>query len=484
MDRTISLFAEVPSARRGPSAFLVSALVHLALICVCYVYMKETVHVADRLMSRYTVRLINMRQPPPVTRAGGSSGGNPDISAPMMRAVNTGGQPSTPMVQAARPVRAVQTLVQPDLPPDLLAKEVPLPQILIWTAGHTVVANITPPRPQIANTPVLHASLETPNEQLKIAEVKISASAFDASTLTLPPSTTAPVVVHRLSLPAQMPSTTSTAVGLATPARVISLSDIRLDHGTIALPALNAAGTPDGSEDPNAAQALAGHTGNSTGSQGASGAGSDNGDHGSDRMAGGGNQAASAGTGGQDGATQGSGHGVQGNGANDGSSTGGGSADGPVVTELRQPIDGQFNVVVVGSSIAEKYPETMQLWAGRLAYTVYLHVGLSKNWILQYAVTRDAASVDGGSGQPNAPWPYLMELPHLAPGDVNSDALMVHGRLNASGHFEALKVLFPADFSQAQFVLTALEKWRFRPARMNGQLIAVEVLLIIPEEED
>jgi hypothetical protein len=61
--------------------------------------------------------------------------------------------------------------------------------------------------------------------------------------------------------------------------------------------------------------------------------------------------------------------------------------------------------------------------------------------------------------------------------------VMVHGRLNASGHFEALAVVFPTDFSQAQFVLSALRQWRFRPARQNGVIVAVEVLLIIPEED-
>jgi hypothetical protein len=146
-------------------------------------------------------------------------------------------------------------------------------------------------------------------------------------------------------------------------------------------------------------------------------------------------------------------------------------------------MDGQFGAVIVGSSIAEKYPETMQLWAGRLAYTVYLHVGLEKNWILQYAVIREASSVSGNATQPHAPWPYLMERPTLVAGDFNSDAVMVHGLLNTSGHFERLAVVFPTDFSQAKFVLSALQQWRFRPALQDGKIIAVEVLLIIPEED-
>jgi hypothetical protein len=240
--------------------------------------------------------------------------------------------------------------------------------------------------------------------------------------------------------------------------------------------------------DPTAEKTLASSCGKGAGKQSGSGTTSDKGHDGSDRSAGGGNgQLASTGAGGQGGAEQGAG---RGDGANDGSSHGSGDssgdaglADTPSVTEIRQPMDGQFSAVVVGSSIAEKYPETMQMWAGRLAYTVYLHVGLEKNWILQYAVTREAASVDGNAAQPKAPWPYLMERPHLAPGDFNSDAVMVHGRLNASGQFEALAVVFPTDFSQGQFVLSALRQWRFRPATQNGMVVALEVLLIIPEEE-
>jgi hypothetical protein len=489
--RTITLFSEVPSPRRGPSGFLVSVLVHLAAICLGFIYMKEAVHVTDLISKqRYVVRLINV-EPPRVrmTRSGGSGGGSPDMAAPSMHSADPGGQPSAPLIRnAVRPVHAPQTLVQPDLPPDLLAKQIPLPQVLIWTAGQIPVTKITPPRLQITNTPILHTSLEAPNEQLKIAELKISANAFGASALTLPPSTTAPVAVKRPNLPSQMPATASTLVGVATPARVLSLSDVQLERGTIALPALNELGAADGVNDPTAEKALAGSSSNGVGKQSGSATGRDQGGRGSDNAAGGGNgQLASAGAGGQGGAKEGNG---RGDGANDGSARGSGdntgdagTADTASVTEIRQPIDGQFGAVVVGSSIAERYPETMQMWAGRMAYSVYLHVGLEKNWILQYAVTRDTASVSGNPTQPKAPWPYLMERPHLAPGDFTSDAVMVHGRLNASGHFEELAVVFPSDFSQAQFVLASLRQWRFRPATQNGAVVALEVLLIIPEED-
>jgi hypothetical protein len=47
-----------------------------------------------------------------------------------------------------------------------------------------------------------------------------------------------------------------------------------------------------------------------------------------------------------------------------------------------------------------------------------------------------------------------------------------------------LAVVFPPEFAQAQFVLNSLSQWQFRPATQNGQDIKVEVLLIIPEEQE
>jgi hypothetical protein len=74
--------------------------------------------------------------------------------------------------------------------------------------------------------------------------------------------------------------------------------------------------------------------------------------------------------------------------------------------------------------------------------------------------------------------------PNLAPGEWNADALMVHGFLNQAGRFEALAIVFPPDFPEAKFVLDALAQWQFRAATQNGQNVKVEVLLIVPEEDE
>ena len=120
-----------------------------------------------------------------------------------------------------------------------------------------------------------------------------------------------------------------------------------------------------------------------------------------------------------------------------------------------------------------------------MVYTVYLHVGLGKNWILQYSIPRaEEAAASGSIARPEAPWPYDILRPRLTPEDFTSEAIMVHGFVNLAGQFERLAMVLPTQFAHAKFLLDALKHWQFRPARQNGQAAAVEVLLIIPEESE
>ncbi len=154
------------------------------------------------------------------------------------------------------------------------------------------------------------------------------------------------------------------------------------------------------------------------------------------------------------------------------------------VVHITLPKDGKFGVVVVGSSLAEDYPETIHLWSGRLAYTVYLRVGVAKNWILQYSLPRaQDIALAGSTGRPDAPWPYDITRPSIDP-DANTDAIMVHGFVNTAGRFEQLAVVFPTALAEAKFLLHALQQWQFRPSMQSGQPAAVEVLLIIPAETE
>jgi len=190
------------------------------------------------------------------------------------------------------------------------------------------------------------------------------------------------------------------------------------------------------------------------------------------------------------GARSGNGNGAGGNTGNANGNTGSGNGGGgngtePTFTRITLPQNGTFGVVVVGSAMADEFPETSRLWGGRLVYSVYLHVGLSRSWILQYSIPdKTQASGAGNVNHIEAPWPTYIVRPSGSQPNVNADALMVHGFVNEAGHFESLGLVFPPQFSQTRLLLQALSQWRFRPAKHNGQIARVEVLLIIPEDAD
>jgi hypothetical protein len=118
-----------------------------------------------------------------------------------------------------------------------------------------------------------------------------------------------------------------------------------------------------------------------------------------------------------------------------------------------------------------------------MAYTVYLHVGLSRSWIMQYSLPREEDAAEAGNVlQLSAPWPYNIVRPSNGAGDMEADALMVHGFVNAAGRFEGLTILVPPEYEGAKLMLESLQQWEVRPAAQNGQNVKVEVLLIIPEE--
>jgi len=52
---------------------------------------------------------------------------------------------------------------------------------------------------------------------------------------------------------------------------------------------------------------------------------------------------------------------------------------------------------VVGAALEEKYPELAGYGAAEMAYTVYLHVGLARSWILQYSLPRAADAAAAGT---------------------------------------------------------------------------------------
>jgi hypothetical protein len=457
--QTITLFGEEQPARWRPSGPVMSMVFHGVAMIGLYAGLKHMPKVVDPWAERYTVRILNLHRPTPKIQLAALRG----VARPSLKAVNHtvargGGHPAPPSGSRhlAQLTPAPQTLVQPDLPPNLvLPQETPIPLALMWSTENNPTEKIIPPPPQEVTNANVQPSLDLPNQELKLADVTMSATAFMTEMPLPSPGTSTPLTIHRPDAPNQVPQTGSQSLTPPTPARVMSLSNVLLQQGAVPLPMINET-TPSSASNTLAAEQPATLPQDGSGDQASK----------------------------QNGTGEGATAGNQGEAvAANGPAGQNGTISEPAVTRIQLPKDGHFGVVVVGSSPAEEYPEALGVWTDRLAYTVYLHVGLAKSWILQYSLPLEAeAAASGNATRPDAPWPFVVVRPHLAPTDTNGDAIMVHGLINAKGQFEQLGVVFPQQFPQSQFVLGALRQWQFRPATQNGEITPVEVLLIIPRE--
>jgi hypothetical protein len=453
----ISIFAEtLDQSRRGLSSLVLSSGLHVAGIGLLSYGIMHAPRIEQPVMAeRYTVRQLDLHSPEPRPHAAKDEDLYPRTAAnsPEHSLTTTPPKPSADALSIPKIVEGKQTLVQPQVHAQVpLPDEIPIPTVVIWNPEVASAKQIVAPRPQKPSSSEVPPSLETPNEQIDPGLLAITPVETPAK-LALPASrTTTPLVTKSNSTDHAAPATVSSTADQPTPTAVLSISDVRMTDGRIVLPPINE--THTASPKSEAAQAPAAPTQNSSHTPGP---------------------------------PDGTGVGVtSGNTAIEASksaapSTGSGS---DTTQHIQLPRDGKFGVVVVGTSLAEEYPETLQVWNDRVAYTAYLHVGLTKNWILQYAQLRSVeVTANGAVARLEAPWPYDIMRPNLISND-NSDTVMVHGILNEAGRLESLAIAFPARFPQAAFVLRTLEQWQFRPARQAGKPTSVEILLIIPDELD
>jgi hypothetical protein len=459
--QTITLFTKEPRPGRGPSSFLVSMVAHGIVLGLVYLGIRQTPRNYGQIVSKqYTVRFMDLHRDTSQVRRPGLV--NPALDTVSHAATPGGSQREqrSLLPQFAGSVLAPQTLVQPDLPKLSLLHKIPLPTVVLWSAQNEPARKIVPPAPPQATADISPA-LDPPDQELNLEDRKISPTTFPSDALVIPPSTTSPLVVHGQDAIKRAPEMPSKQTEPPAPAPVVSISDLQLKQGTIALPPANetAASSNGAAVQGQSLNSTQGKDGDPVGSHSDAGTGQQSEEH---------VLAASRGI-----TRQGD---VKGS-VEISDSQSEEETDGSV-TRITLPKTGQFGFVVVGCSLAEEYPEAAGVLTDRSAYTVSLHVGLKRNWTLQYSLPRSVQAVS----RLEAPWPYEIVRPNMAPSELNADALMVRGMINQAGRFEMLTVVFPPQYAQAQFILSALQQWRFRPALQNGRPTAVEVLLIIPNE--
>jgi hypothetical protein len=158
----------------------------------------------------------------------------------------------------------------------------------------------------------------------------------------------------------------------------------------------------------------------------------------------------------------------------------------PLIRELH-PNNGAFDVVVTSTGAPDGGGAAL---SGLTTYLVYLPVGASKQWILQYCLPRKAGeglNIAGNVVQlPNpaplkGPYPLVTVRPpvRLDPG---VPYLVVHGYVDQKGRMQNLKVVRGAGPGYSELILGSLAQWEFRPATQDGRPVLVEVLLSIPPD--
>jgi len=479
---TLSLFSERTDLGPRPTSIALSAILHVVGIGVILFGVAYRPPVARISTDHYRVRELDLDYPDEEARAAKPKIPYP-TSSPASRAPASQGKP-TQSLAALRDVAQAQpgpqTILQPDVPkPITLPMPIPVPQVAIWAPSKVVVKKVTPPQPQIPTSSPVQPSVETPNEELTLADVNVASTLHPISKPIVNASTTSPVRVQTQQQVQLPPAMSTKSITRATPATILSLSNLRMKEGSATLPPVNESVVVVRGPGVLGAQGKDASNGNQNSNDKPGQGGTSPGPPGNPH-----NQNPGPG---QGLAFKISGPGLDAPNGRESleSESGNGSdqLDNPQLstTNITTPRDGKFASVAIGNTMQDRYPETDGVWNGRMAYTVYLHVGLAHSWVLQYSLPRSDVPPPGGSVL-EAPWPYNIVRPNLDPESVDADAVMIHGFVNQSGHFETLSIVFPQAFPQAQFVLAALQKWQFRPAMQQGQTAKVEVLLIIPEQ--
>jgi hypothetical protein len=474
---------------------VVSLLLHGAFISVVALAFHPPSYSSRRkIVERYTVQLIRL-QPPPVREKLAAAPVPMRGSESAAKAASSESEEAGPANRHRRlhlPVSANlsparQTLIQLDAPPKLVMNQIAVPDLVLWSPREAPPPrkHLIPPPPRDVPKPAQNVlappKLDLPNQEIKMADLQFSAPPVsEIPKLAAPPATTSPLKIDGPEEGAQLPQTVSTSTFQPTAAHIISLSNLpsHADSVVAVLPA-------------NQIAASGGQDGYGTGQAAGAGDGAEAGERGSANAeargtgTGGGGSASAADANGNAIPSMARSAGPGGSGSGDSGLHDAGNMPASL-HKLTLPRDGKFGVVVLGSSASEAYPDSVGLMTGKVIYTVYLKVGLRKNWILQYCVPGavEQTFLAKGSATPlDAPWPFLMLRPDLAMGS-GADALMVRGLVNVEGHFEQLALVLPNAFPQKELLLSSLRKWEFRPAKRDQQPIAVEVLLIIPGEAE
>src|SRR6266542_594033 len=143
-----------------------------------------------------------------------------------------------------------------------------------------------------------------------------------------------------------------------------------------------------------------------------------------------------------------------------------------------------YGITVVSTASSGGGLEDFGVFDNERVFTVY--IGMKRmpedadpTWTLQYASLQAA----GGDPQIAAPMPVMREWPEI-PADLEKKyaqrQVVIYAVLDKEGKVSRVSVKQTPDARVSDPIVLAVNKWVFRPAQLNGQPVAVKILLGIP----
>jgi len=181
-----------------------------------------------------------------------------------------------------------------------------------------------------------------------------------------------------------------------------------------------------------------------------------------------------------------------------GGSEGSGGALGRGARPAPSPRHGTYDLTIVSTASSGGGLRDYGVFREEAVFTVFIDMESASNnpdsWIMQFALLPRMAGGAGAMqikladppeprGQLVSPFPLSKTKPQISE-EVAAKALhgmlVVYGVVNPAGKLENMRVIESPDPLLSSAVLTALEKWIFQPAELNGEPVAVKALLGIP----
>jgi hypothetical protein len=156
-----------------------------------------------------------------------------------------------------------------------------------------------------------------------------------------------------------------------------------------------------------------------------------------------------------------------------------------LVASANPPRPTSYNMTIVSAANGGGGLPDLGLFRNEKVYTVYLDMRSgdddpAPSWTLEYAVLQPPDAAQKVYGTPTAPYATLKAFPQLAPALVRKCArslIIASAILDTAGRLQRLSIERSPDSQIVAPLMAALQDWIFEPAKIEGQPVALKVLV-------